>query len=270
MYLQNLHTHSTYDDGRDTPREMADHAISLGFDSLGFSGHSYAPYGAAYSMSEEGTEAFKVEITRMKREYEGRIKLFLGLEFDMYSPTSLKGWDYTLGACHYLRLQGEIVGIDRKYADVKAVADKYFGGDGLALAKEYYSQLSRLPEYGQFDIAAHFDLIAKTTEQGFLFDTESARYRAIALECLEHLSRHIPFFEVNTGAIARGYRTSPYPDRYLLGKMREMGIKLTLSSDCHDKTKLTCHFTEALELIKSVGYDEIYVLADNGFTGVKI
>ena len=40
-YLQNLHTHTTYCDGRDTPVEMIESAIAQGFDSIGFSGHSY-------------------------------------------------------------------------------------------------------------------------------------------------------------------------------------------------------------------------------------
>jgi len=57
---------------------------------------------------------------------------------------------------------------------------------------------------------------------------------------------------------------------FILKRMRETGIGLTLSSDCHDRNLLTCHFKEALELIRVVGYDEIHVLTDNGFAGVKI
>ena len=38
---QNLHTHTVFCDGRDTPEELITHAISLGFESLGFSKHSH-------------------------------------------------------------------------------------------------------------------------------------------------------------------------------------------------------------------------------------
>ena len=37
---QNLHTHSTFCDGKDTPEEMILRAIELGFNSIGFSGHA--------------------------------------------------------------------------------------------------------------------------------------------------------------------------------------------------------------------------------------
>ena len=33
----------------------------------------------------------------------------------------------------------------------------------------------------------------------------------MAFETAEVLAKDIPFFEINTGAIARGYRKSPYP-----------------------------------------------------------
>ena len=46
-YLQNLHTHSTYCDGKDTPEEIINAALDMGFDSVGFSSHSYMHYSPA-------------------------------------------------------------------------------------------------------------------------------------------------------------------------------------------------------------------------------
>ena len=43
-YRQNLHTHTTFCDGKDTPEELVEAAIAKGFDSIGFSGHSYMYY----------------------------------------------------------------------------------------------------------------------------------------------------------------------------------------------------------------------------------
>ena len=53
---QNLHTHSTYCDGNDRPEEMILTAIDKGFDSVGFSGHSYMYFAEDHSMSVAGTE----------------------------------------------------------------------------------------------------------------------------------------------------------------------------------------------------------------------
>ena len=59
MHYSNLHTHSTFDDGRDSCESTIQRAIELGFDSIGFSGHSYMPYSPSYSMSPETTLDYK-------------------------------------------------------------------------------------------------------------------------------------------------------------------------------------------------------------------
>ena len=62
--LQNLHTHSTFCDGFDTPEEMVNIAIEKGFDSIGFSGHSYMQYSKNYSMSLENTKEYITDVNR--------------------------------------------------------------------------------------------------------------------------------------------------------------------------------------------------------------
>ena len=41
MYKQNLHIHTKYCDGKDTPEEMVIAACEKGFQSIGFSMHSF-------------------------------------------------------------------------------------------------------------------------------------------------------------------------------------------------------------------------------------
>ena len=47
----NLHTHTTWCDGKNTAEEMVRSAIESGFDVLGFSGHSYTSFDESYCMS---------------------------------------------------------------------------------------------------------------------------------------------------------------------------------------------------------------------------
>ena len=63
---QNLHTHSTFDDGKNPLEETVQKALDKGFDSLGFSGHAYMYYSENYSMSVAGTEEYKKEVLRLK------------------------------------------------------------------------------------------------------------------------------------------------------------------------------------------------------------
>ena len=68
---QNLHTHSTYCDGKNSIRDMIETAIEKKFDILGFSGHGYMPLDNC-SMSVENTRKYIAEVTAMKEEYKDR------------------------------------------------------------------------------------------------------------------------------------------------------------------------------------------------------
>lgn len=268
--LQNLHTHTSYCDGADTAEEVVLAAIDKGFSSIGFSGHSYMHYAPDHSMSLEGTEEYKKEIAMLKEKYQDKIDIFCGLEFDMYSEIDLSGYDYLIGSVHYLLCDGKHVGFDRSAEVVKNIIDEHFGGNGIEYAKAYYKALSQLPQYGNFDIIGHFDLITKHCENVEFFDQNSDEYKAATLEAAKALAGKIPFFEVNTGAIARGYRKTPYPSDFLLMELKKLGFGVVVTSDCHDASMLDCEFEYVTEILKRCGFEERYILTKQGFKPVSL
>lgn len=270
LYKQNIHQHSTFDDGKDTPEEVILAAIENGFNAIGFSGHSYMHWVDGISMTLEGTEQYKKEIAALKLKYADKIKVFCGLEVEMLSEVDLAGYDYLLGSVHYLKMGEEIVGIDRSKEVVQSVIDSYFSGNGLACAKKYYEQMSQLYKYGDFDVVCHFDLIAKHNETAHFFDENSKEYRANALGAIESLRGKIPLFEVNTGGISRGYRKSPYPNEFIVKAFRDMGFGAVITSDCHDKNYIALAFKESEELLRHCGYKEVHILTENGFVPTKL
>ena len=262
---QNLHTHTIYCDGADTPERLVEAAIAKGFDSIGFSGHSYMPY--ADWVPQDRTVEYKEHINRLKKQYADRIKIYLGLEVDMYSGpvTDLTGFDYLIGAVHELKRGEQFFSIDESADNVRQVVERYFSGNGLAFAKAYYEALASLPEYGSFDMVAHFDLITKYRNTIPLFDEESKEYRGYAIEAARALAGKIPLFEVNTGAIARGYRTTPYPAPFIIKELRQLGFGAVITSDCHNCNHLDQNFEQAAQLLRSCGFRERFVLNDKGF-----
>lgn len=268
--MQNLHTHTIYCDGVDTPQEMIEEAINKGFSGIGFSGHSYMYYAPEHSMSQEGTEEYKKDVFALKDVYKDKIDVFCGLEVDMYSEIDLSGYDYLIGSVHYLKLGNEIIGIDRSEEVVSSVINKYFDNDGMKYAKEYYKTLAMLPDYGNFDFVGHFDLITKHKDNRMFFDESSKEYHDIVVETAEHLVKKIPFYEVNTGAMARGYRKHPYPSLALLKEFKRLGFRTVISSDCHNKKMLDHGFETAIELLKEAGFEEHYILTKNGFVPVSL
>lgn len=269
-YKQNLHTHSIYCDGKNTPEEMVKKAIELGFDTIGFSGHSNTKFDITWHMTQEKNLLYIDEINRLKEKYKPEITVLLGLEYEMFSDRPAEGYDYLIGSSHFVNTKEGEISFDEAAEDVKAIIDKYFDGQGINLAKEYYRQLAHLFEYGDFDIVGHFDIVAKHAEKHGFFDTQSKEYQSYALEALHALSKEQRVFEVNVGAIARGYTTKPYPAPFILKEMQRLGHIVIITSDCHNKDFLNKNFDMGLELIKSCGFTSVGVMKNGKIQEEKI
>ena len=268
--LQNLHTHSTWCDGRDSVEEMILYAMENGFDSVGFSGHSSMFYAPEHGMAVGEVESYISDVRAMAKKYEDRIKVFCGIELDLYSKGDFTPFDYVIGSVHYLKIGGEYVGFDRNATTVKSVIDTYFGGDGMKYAKAYYKTLATLPTRGKIDVIGHFDLITKHSEKENFFDWESSVYQGYATAAMDALIPRVKILEINTGAIARGYRKTPYPTAFLLKEWKARGGEIIISSDCHNQKFLACGFAESIELAKACGYTHTQVLTENGFMPVPL
>lgn len=270
-YKQCLHTHSVLCDGKDTLEEMVLTAIEKGFDSIGFSGHSYMDIYAEFSMDEEKVKAYRAEIARLQKEYGDKIKIYCGLEKDNYTTLSTEGYDYLIGSVHVMKHEKGLLFIDWTAERTRENIDVFFGGDGIAYAKHYFEAVAELPNYGSFDILGHFDLLTKFNElQPDLFNTQCDEYRAAATAAAEALVGRVEFFEVNTGAIGRGFRSTPYPDPYILKEMYRLGFKAIISSDCHDRNFLDCGYEDAKRLLREAGFKEHYVLKEEGFVPIPL
>ena len=250
---------------------MIEMAIELGFDSLGFSSH--APSMQHTTWEADALEEYKETVNLLKMRYRDRIKIFLGIELDRYSAgvISTEGYDYRIGSVHMAKKDGVWLDFDHSADEAKKTISELFGGDSLAYAALYYQTVAELPSVLDYEIVGHFDVLTKFSERyPSIIDIESKRYRCLALEALHSLREDCEIFEVNTGAISRGHRTTPYPAPFILDEMKRLDCKLVLTSDCHNKDFLDCHFPEAKEYIKAHGFDTLYYLTENGFVGKKI
>ena len=234
--FSNYHTHTTFCDGKDSPEDLVREALRLGCPEIGFSGHSHLAEDVN-SLTEQGTLDYCAEVRRLQTKYAGRIRIFLGIEQDIFSDIDRSLFDYVIGAVHYVEKDGVKLAVDETRESFLSAVENFYGGDFIAMAEDYYALVAALPERTGCDIVAHFDLITKYNEGCALFDTGDPRYVAAADAALDRLlaAPKRPLLEVNTGAMVRGWRTEPYPERRLLDRWLSGGGKLILSSDCHDK-----------------------------------
>lgn len=244
MIPSNYHTHTNFCDGKNTPEEMVLEAISLGCPELGFSGHSYLSFGTGYCMSIENTEKYKREIRRLQEKYAGQIKILLGVEQDYFSETPTDDYDYVIGSVHSVYKDGHYLEVDHTKKIFMDDVQKYYGGDYYSYAEDYYALVADVYRKTKCQIIGHFDLITKFNEGNALFDTQNPRYQAAANKALEALLEAPVILEVNTGAMARGYRTQPYPSQDLLSRWLEAEKKVHFSSDCHDAKNLLYGYEE--------------------------
>ncbi len=269
--LQNLHTHTTFCDGRDTPEEMIETAIQKGFDSLGFSSHAKTLIGDDCELSS--LSGYKDEILRLRDKYKDKIEILFGTELDYYSEKVMPDldFDYKICSVHYSYENGVYVSYDHSYEMSVQYIKECFSGDSMAYAKHYYEILSDMPNKIRGDFVGHFDLVTKFSEKHpELFDTESDIYRSLALDALYAVREKMEFFEVNTGVIGRGHRKMPYPAPFILDEMKKLDCKLIITSDCHNRSFLDVGFAEAREYVKAHGFDTVYCLKKGRFVGEKI
>ena len=258
-FLSNAHTHSTFCDGKNPPEEMIRAAEKLGFVSLGFSGHASQGFDLEYSMTAETQRAYFETVRALGSA--AKLRVWAGLEQDTFAPDALKAEnrraaDYVIGSAHYVSLDfhGRTVAVDGEPALLRQDIEEKCGEDALELARQYFDvHVSGLLR-DRPDIIGHFDLVRKYALSESFFDETSPEYRRLALDALERAFPCGGVLEVNTGAIARGYRDDPYPTAELLGAWREMGGRTTITSDCHDAAKLDCAFERAAELLRQTGY----------------
>ncbi len=242
MIRFDLHTHTTWCDGKDTPEDMVRAALALGLEHLGFSGHGYAPYDTDCCMTPEGEAAYRAEAAALKRRYAGRITVHCGVERDFWAEADTSGYEYVIGAVHYLKAGGEYLCVDNTPELLRGAAERFFGGDMYALCEEYYRTVAQVVEKTDCDIIGHFDLVSKFNEKERLFDEDHPRYAAAWRAALDALLPSGKPFEVNTGAMSRAWRTSPYPSGAMIAYIRAHGGRLVLSSDSHSAKTIAYAF----------------------------
>lgn len=267
LHLSNLHCHTTFSDGANSPEEMAEAAIGLGLSAIGFSDHSHTPTDSLYCITAENVPLYKRAIREVQQQFAGRIEVALGLEQDAMTVLDDRDdYDYILGDSHYVTGGGRLWHVDHDAAEQRESINEGFGGSWLSYAKEYFREYVEGVTRMKPDILGHFDLVTKFG----LIDECDPAYQAAAVEALHAALAVTPVIEMNTGAISRGYRKLPYPADFLLKEIKKAGGEITLCSDSHAVHTQTCFFPESLDILRAAGFDHMIVWKNGGLNEVGI
>lgn len=232
--MTDWHVHTTFCDGKSEAEETVLAATELGVSILGFSGHGYTAHDGRYCMSLENTEKYVAEINRLREKYKDKIEIRLGVEQD-YFGERMPWAEYRIGSVHYMNFGDEYIDVDAGNDKLLYAAEKYCGGDVLAVCEKYFGIVGDIFEKTGCDIIGHFDLITKYNEQERIIDTENPRYIAAWKRAVDKLIPSGVPFEINLGAIFRGMRTTPYPSEEQIRYIASRGGSFILTSDSHNK-----------------------------------
>lgn len=266
----NLHTHTSYSDGANTPEEMICAALEAGCVALGFSDHSFTPFDPDYCMAREREEEYQSEIRRLAAKYQSQIAVFCGIEQDLYSSSPREGYDFIIGSVHYVLKNEEYIPIDNTPEILINAVNKHYNGDFYALAEDYYAAVSQIIDKTHCNIIGHFDLITKFNEGNTLFDETNPRYLAAAKKAIHKCASGKTLFEINTGAISRGYRKTPYPSFPLLREILKADANVLFSSDCHSAKTILTGFDFAVKQAQLAGFQQMYALTSDGLMPFSI
>ena len=247
MIYSDLHMHTVFCDGKNTPEEMVLSAIDKGLKTVGVCAHASMPFRADWCIRKDNIKAFIEEIERLKEKYKDKITVLLGLEDDIFSEHDRTPFDYVIGSVHYFKVGEKYYPIDLSVKELRFAVEDGFDGDACLAAEQYFENVVKVCDGA--DVIGHFDLITKFMDLDPLFDQNAPRYKKAWMDAVDKLiPLNIPF-EINTGAISRGYRTTPYPSPEIIDYIKSKGGRFIISSDSHSAQNIAYEFDKWKNLL---------------------
>lgn len=254
----NFHSHTQFCDGRAPMAAMAEAAANDGFEIWGFSPHSPLCQPEPCNMRFGDMDAYLAEASRLKEEYEGKMRILTSLEIDYMSPDfgphidyfQNLPLDYRLGSVHFVPTQdGEWLDNDGPYERFSQFLRERYHGDLRYVVEKYFEQVLRMLERGGFNILGHPDKIAGNASKADPDIENCPWYEAYIDDIISHAKSSGVIVEINTKELYTKERL--YPAQRWLGKLISANIPTAVNSDAHYPEKVNLGREEALKILKS-------------------
>ena len=198
---------------------------------------------------------------------------------DIVSVAKLKGLKYVGITDHYEIRNGKLLysfdfeeffeDIERNYdPEVELLKGVEWGWDcttEIPDFEEYYQRMKECVEKADFDVLAHFDFIRRFVPGK---PPIPDHMRGLILEILNIVKEKEAAVEINTKPFS--LYGQPHPEYWIIEKMSEMGIPVTVGSDAHNLENIGRDVDRALRLIKRAGYDGVVIFKKRKKEFIKI
>jgi len=269
----NFHSHCRYCDGKGNPEDFLTEAVNQKFAAFGFSSHSPLPFDNDFSLKQENATKYVDEINFLKKKYADILPVFVGLECDFIPNISTPfqqfketyQLDYIIGGVHLVKKDDQlwfIDGSERKLYDDGL--EKLFNNNIKKAVGTYFQQLLQMIDTEQFNVVAHLDKI-KMHNQNRFFSEDEKWYIDWIEQTLALVKEKQLIVEINTRGLYKKRCDTFYPSPWIIKRLKELSIPVTISTDSHHHSEISLYFNEAKQCLKDCGIQEIAMLTRNGW-----
>ncbi|PLT34570.1 phosphoesterase [Bacillus sp. V5-8f] len=235
-------------------RDYIETAIANGLDMIGIADHT--PYFSSeedqpyprIAMGKSHFAQYVSEVLQLKKEYEQRIEVLLGIESDFF-PEQLDiyrqyfdryPFDYIIGSVHHV----DGISIFKK-GRWEGLSNK----EKQKTKETYYKLIEQSARSGMYQILGHIDAM-----KGFY-----PAFSSIQTEAVEHtlkvIAEHDIAIEVNTSGKTKD-SGGWYPADEILERALFYGVKVTFGSDAHDPERVGDDFDKVRQRLREIGYQK--------------
>jgi histidinol-phosphatase (PHP family) len=250
-----LHTHhDRCGHAKGQIRDYIEAAIAGGLSVIGISDHS--PYFAneidhpqpGIAMAKSAFAGYVDEVLKLKREYEGKIDVLLGVESDFFPEHAdiyIKEYakypfDYIIGSVH---LSGGVSIFNRNRW--KGLSEQQM----IEKKEEYYDLIQQSARKNMFQILGHIDAM-----KGY-FPAFSKIKTPKVNETLQVIGECGVSIEINTSGNQKdcgGW----YPSDEMLERALHYGVSVTFGSDAHVASRVGDEWELVSKRLKEIGFKE--------------
>jgi histidinol-phosphatase (PHP family) len=263
----NYHTHTSYCDGKKNVADVIASANAQGLRAIGLSSHAPLPFSRKWCMAQDELTHYLRDIENVKAT--SSIEVYAGLETDYIpgkiSPRDFRAsLDYVIGSVHFVDEQpnGDGWEIDGPYDEFLKGYNSTFKGSMRNVVSRYYELTRQMVTNSTPDIVGHLDKIKMQNKEQSTFREEEPWYVDEIEKTLGVIREAGCIVEINTRGIYQMKTTTTYPSPWIVSRLADLGIPVTLASDAHHPDDLVNHFTEAAAMLLQCGIKKIRILTN--------
>ncbi len=276
----NLHQHSKFSDGKETPGKYAEKALETGFWAIGFTEHSPLPFDTPFSLKKEEVNNYVTSIDRLKEEYKNRLEIYRALEMDFIPQMSdnFDFWrksvnaDYLIGSVHLVKPPHAnrlwfTDGPDPAVYDLGI--KKLFDNNVKKAVTHFYTQTLEMIETQKFEIIGHFDKV-KMHNNGRLFKENEKWYLILIDKVIDLIKQKNLIVEINTRGLYKKRYNGLFPGGIALKKVKQKNIPVIISSDAHKPDEINLCFEHAVNELINEGFKSVMCLKNGTWQEVPL